>query len=120
MIRRLEGLRAKTAKRPALAVRPAAREKTPPATDTARDRTAVGQRGSLTVQVAAVKDARVARQMVTRLRGEGFAAYQSTAALPGQGTWYRVRVGRYTDRQSAAGTMRRLKGQGLTPIIVAY
>ncbi len=120
VIRRREGLRVKTADRPALTIRPAAREKKPPVADTDRDRPPAGQRGGLTVQVAAVKDARVAKQMVTRLRSEGFEAYQSTAALPGQGTWYRVRVGRYTDRQSAAGTMRRLQGQGLTPIIVTY
>ncbi|MDJ0883870.1 MAG: SPOR domain-containing protein [Desulfobacterales bacterium] len=120
LIRRQEGLRAKTADRPALTLRPAATEKKPPPADTVRDRTPAVPRGDLTVQVAAVKDARVARQMVTRLRGKGFEAYQSTAAIPGQGTWYRVRVGRYTDRKSAADTMRRLKGQGLTPIIIAY
>ena len=70
--------------------------------------------------MAALKDARVADRMVERLRRQGHAAYQSTATIAGSGTWYRVRIGRYRNRQVAAGLMRQLKGQGLKPIIVAY
>ncbi len=120
VLRRREGLQAKTPGRAALKVRPGAGVNSSPPTATRRGQRAAQQRGHLTVQVAAVKDAQVAKQMVTRLRAKGFEAYQSTASHPGQGTWHRVRVGRYGDRQAAAGILRRLEGQGLTPIIVAY
>ncbi len=110
VIRRTEGLRAKSPGRTGLDVRPSAGSGT---------RTPVDRRGRLTLQVAAVKDAQVAQKMVTRLQAQGFDAYRSAATAGAQGTWHRVRVGRFADRQAAAGTMRRLEGQGLSPIIVA-
>ncbi|MDJ0990037.1 MAG: SPOR domain-containing protein [Desulfobacterales bacterium] len=110
VIRRREGLRAKTPGRSGPDVRPSAREgpKTPAA-----------QPGRVTLQVAAVKDGAVARKMVADLKAKGFDAYRSTATTGGQGTWHRVRVGRFADRQAAAATKRRLEGQGMAPIIVA-
>ena len=109
VIRRREGLRAKTPGRSGPDVRPSAREgpKTPAA-----------QPGRVTLQVAAVKDGAVARKMVADLKAKGFDAYRSTATTGGQGTWHRVRVGRFADRQAAAATKRRLEGQGMAPIIV--
>jgi cell division septation protein DedD len=111
VIRRLPGLQAKQNRPAESTVRPptGGETKRAPAAD-----------GRLTVQVAALKEIDVARRMVSRLRRQGFDAYQSQAVLPGQGTWYRVRIGRFADRRSAAATVRRLKGQGITPIIVAY
>lgn len=120
VIRRREGMQAKTAGRPKLKIRPTVKKSATPANRSSDTRAASDRNGRLTVQVAAIKNARAATQMVTRLRRDGFDAYQSKKTLPGQGTWYRVRVGRYRDRQSAAGDMRRLKGQGASPIIVAY
>jgi cell division septation protein DedD len=120
VIRRREGLRAKASGRPGLKFRPAVEGDAPPVTKSAGTKVPTGRHGRLTVQVAAIKDARAAAQMVARLRRAGFDAYQSKSALPGQGTWYRVRIGRYPDRQSAAGVMRRLEGQGVSPIVVAY
>ncbi len=110
VIRRREGLRAKNPGRTGLDVRPSAG---------GGARTPVDRRGRVTLQVAAVKDVRVAQKMVTRLQAQGFDAYRSTASVTGKGTWHRVRVGRYADRQAAAATMRRLEGRGLSPIVVA-
>ena len=110
VIRRMEGLRAKSPGRTGLDVRPSAGSGA---------RTPADPRGRVTLQVAAVKDAQVAQKMVTRLQAQGFEAYRSSATAGAQGTWHRVRVGRFADRQAAAGTMRRLEGQGLSPIIVA-
>jgi cell division septation protein DedD len=120
VLRRQEGLQAKAAGRLKLKIRPSADQRAPVTAPSAAGRAPQGQPGRLTVQVAAIKDARAAEQMVARLRREGFDAYQSKKTLPGQRTWYRVRVGRYPDRPSAAEVVRRLKGQGTTPIIVAY
>jgi cell division septation protein DedD len=121
VIRRQAGLQPKKSGRVAPAVRPAGgaeANRTPEVSTAAKATQAV--QGQLTVQVAALKDAREAGAMVARLRRQGFDAYQSKAALPGKGTWYRVRIGRYPDREAAAGIMRRLEGQGVTPIVVVY
>ena len=116
VIRRRDGLQAKTADRPKLKMRPAVKKSTATVDRSTAPRASSGRRGNLTVQVAAIKDARAAAEMVARLRRAGFDAYQSKKALPGEDTWYRVRVGRYRDRPSAAGDMRRLKGQGVSPM----
>lgn len=120
VLRRREGLRAKTPGQPKIETRPDNAGPPPRKAESVRTQAPAERRGKLTVQVAAVKDARVAEKMVARLRRAGFEAYPSTATLPGQGTWHRVRVGRFADRQAAVGIMRRLEGQGMTPIIVAY
>lgn len=120
VIRRQKGLRAKTPGRPGLKSRSAAKTSASPEAGSAAARSPSRRPGGLTVQVAAIKDARSAEQMVARLRREGFDAYQSRKSLPGQGTWYRVRVGRYPDKKSATNVMRRLKGKGANPILVAY
>lgn len=120
VIRPQEGLQAKAAERPKLKIRPSAKKTAPPKAESAGVSAPAGRHGSLTVQVMAIKDARMAAQIVARLRRDGFDAYQSKTTLPGKGTWYRVRVGRYRDQQSAAGDMRRLKRQGVSPLIVAY
>jgi cell division protein FtsN len=121
VIRRQAGLQPKKTGRAAPTVRPSGGTEAnrPPEVSSAGQSPRAAQ-GRLTIQVAALKDARVADAMVARLRREGFDAYQSKAALSGKGTWYRVRVGRYPDRQAAGGIVRRLKGQGMEPIIVAY
>ncbi|MDJ0723366.1 MAG: SPOR domain-containing protein [Desulfobacterales bacterium] len=119
VIRRRQGLRGKGPGRSGLDVRPSARAGTSPPTKAGREtRTPVEPRGRMTLQVAAVKDVDVARKMVAELRAQGFDAYRSTATTGGQATWHRVRVGRFTDRQAAAATMRRLEGRGLAPIVV--
>ena len=74
--------------------------------------------GRLTIQVAAVKDAAAARQIVANLKKDGYPAYLSKVSLPGQGDWYRVRVGRYDDRRQAAGDMDRLRKARQKPILL--
>lgn len=75
--------------------------------------------GSLTLQVASLRDAKTADAMVARLRKEGYHVTQKGVTIPGQGIWYRVQVGRFRDRQQAARTMRALESKGLKPILVS-
>ncbi|OYT72511.1 MAG: hypothetical protein CFK52_04740 [Chloracidobacterium sp. CP2_5A] len=56
--------------------------------------TVTGQERSRTVQVASVNDETVARETVAAYRSRGAAAYYVKVELP-QGTFYRVRVGRF-------------------------
>ena len=75
--------------------------------------------GSMTLQVASLRDARMADAMVARLRGEGYQASRSGVTLPDKGTWYRVQVGRFADREAASATLQALKAKGLDPILVS-
>jgi cell division septation protein DedD len=75
-------------------------------------------RGQLTIQVAAVKSAGIADDMVTQLKGQGYQAHQSVAKIPGKGLRYRIRVGRFTNSQEAQALARRLKNDSYDAIIV--
>ena len=75
--------------------------------------------GSLTLQVASLRDAKTADEMVARLRKEGYSVHRTSVTIPGKGLWYRVQIGRFADREQAAKTIRALESKGLKPILVA-
>ncbi len=74
--------------------------------------------GHLTIQVAALKDAVAARQIIANLKKEGYPAYLSKVSLPQQGDWFRVRVGSYDNRRQAAVDMDRLRKARQKPILL--
>lgn len=74
--------------------------------------------GSFTIQVAATKDEAAADQLVAKLRIKGYAAYWIKADVPASGTWYRVRVGPYAQREAAEPVLQRLKSEKLSGFIV--
>ncbi len=119
VIKRREGLRAKVRGRLALKVRPSAGSGRPARAASDRRPPPTARQGKFTIQVAALKDARAAAQMVARLRREGFEAFLSTTTIAAKGTWHRVRIGHYPDSQAAIGVVRRLEAQGLRPLVVA-
>jgi photosystem II stability/assembly factor-like uncharacterized protein len=64
--------------------------------------TAVRAQGqSFAIQVAAVSAEADARQMVSVLRAKGLDAYWIKTQVPGKGTRYRIRLGRFTSREEA-------------------
>lgn len=75
--------------------------------------------GSLTLQVASLRDAKTADEMVAGLRKEGYSVRRTSATIPGKGVWYRVQVGRFTNREQAAKAIRVLESKGLKPILVS-
>jgi DedD protein len=88
--------------RPALVVPPAAQEPvqvapagavalTPPPPDV----------GAYTVQVGASQDRSEIARLEGRVRGAGLKPYVVEAKLGARGTWYRVRVGSFRDKDSA-------------------
>jgi cell division septation protein DedD len=108
VIRRLPGLQPKTgnvARKPAPEKNAAAAAPLP--------------KGAFTLQVASLRDAEMADEMVSRLRREGYRAVQTGVTIPGKGRWYRVQVGRFRDRQAASATIRALEAKGLQPILVS-
>lgn len=72
-----------------------------------------------TIQVAAVKDAPSADELVSQLKGKSFPAYQIRLETPGQGIWYRVRVGAFKDRPTAEAMRTKLMKAKFQAMVVA-
>ncbi len=72
----------------------------------------------LTIQVASMKDWAAAERVVANLKKDGYPAYLSRIVIPDKGLWFRVRVGRYQDRDQAAADMKRLTREQKKPILV--
>lgn len=66
-------------------------------------------RSTITIQVAAFKQAEDADRLVRELTGLGYPAYKSVGNLSDSGTWFRVRIGEYADRKAASATLAQLK-----------
>ncbi|MEE9566548.1 MAG: SPOR domain-containing protein [Desulfobacteria bacterium] len=74
--------------------------------------------GLLTIQVASLKNATKARQMVASLKRKGYEAYEVTVNVPGNGAYHRVRVGHFADSSEAGRVAARLKQHKLETMIV--
>ena len=77
-----------------------------------------GRQGLLTIQVASLQSSKKARQVIDRLKSKGYEAYESTANVPGKGTYHRVRVGHFENSREAGRVAARLKQDKLETMIV--
>lgn len=71
-----------------------------------------------TIQVASLKDMKVAAELAEILKKKGYQAYTVLAKIPGKGTWHRIRIGHFKNREDAANILGRLKKDKYRPIIV--
>ncbi len=62
-----------------------------------------------TIQVASVKDPKVADQLVTNLKKKGFPAYKAVGRISEHDIWYRIRVGAFSNRAESRTMLNRLK-----------
>jgi cell division septation protein DedD len=62
-----------------------------------------------TVQVGSFNAASQANERVSSLRAAGFDARATAVEIPGRGTWHRVQVGRFREREEAAKVAARLR-----------
>ena len=69
-----------------------------PPTETAAD-------GAWTVQLSAYQDKGEADRFAAGLRDKGYAPYIVEASIPGKGTWFRVRMGRFGNKDAASRYM---------------
>ena len=65
--------------------------------------------GKFTVQVSSHPNEKDAAREVERLQSAGVAARVVRAEIPDRGTWYRVQVGRFSDRAQAEQYARQLR-----------
>ena len=64
-----------------------------------------------TIQVISVKTFDEALRTVRRLRNTGFQPYIRNADLGARGTWYRVRVGHYRDKEEARKALSEIRAK---------
>lgn len=64
---------------------------------------------TFTVQVASLPNRSEAESLASRLRKQGLSPWVAEADIPGKGTFYRVRVGRFANRDEAVRYLEDLK-----------
>lgn len=72
----------------------------------------------LTIQVASLRDPKIADRMVARLKDKWYPAYRIVAEVPGKGTWYRVRIGSYKFKADAKSTLESLKKDNINAVLL--
>jgi cell division septation protein DedD len=77
-----------------------------------------GQKDAYTLQVASLQDRAKAENLVAALKKKGYGAYAVTTEVTGKGTYHRVRVGHFTDRDEAIKMATKLKGEKYEPIVL--
>lgn len=87
-----------------------------PASSSKQIRAAAG--AGFTIQVASLKDMKVAAELAGILKKKGYQAYTVSAKIPGKGTWHRIRIGHFKNRADAANILGRLKKDKYRPIVV--
>lgn len=103
-----------TAKKPAVSKNTV----TAPKAKTAAVRKSAEDNKNFTIQVAALKDSKIADNMVAKFKKRGYPAYRSMGKIPGKGIFYRIRIGSFKNRAEAGIIFNRLKKENIKAIIV--
>ncbi len=64
-----------------------------------------------TLQLASYQEKEMAEEDVKRMKQRGFAAFVVASAVEGKGTWYRVRLGSFSNKASAEKLQRELRAK---------
>ena len=73
-----------------------------------------------TIQVGAYPEKAMAEEETKNMKRRGYAAFLVATDIPEKGTWYRVRVGSFANKQSAERLARELKSkEGIDGFITA-
>lgn len=80
---------------------------------------AAGHEGGYQLQVSSFRTQNEADTFSTQLRARGHKAYVVEAHVPGRGTWFRVRIGPFTNQHAAASYRSGFEGrEHVVPFIV--
>jgi cell division septation protein DedD len=81
-------------------------------------RVSLSQGGDYTIQVSSFRSVDQAGELKGRLSKKGYAAYVQSVDLSDKGTWHRVRVGNYHDKEGAERVAGNLRSQESLPATV--
>ena len=94
--------------------KPQARERQ----ETPAKKSAAASKLHYTVQVASYPDKQLADDEAKKMKTRGYAAFIVASNVPGKGTWYRVRLGSFTNRTAAEKLAKDIHAKvGISPII---
>jgi len=72
-----------------------------------------------TLQIASYQDKDMAEDEVKKMKTQGYAAFVVSSQVPDKGTWYRVRLGSFSNKAAAEKLQKELLAKaGVSPIIV--
>jgi cell division septation protein DedD len=97
--------------------RPAVTAENKPKTPTAT-RVSLSQGGDYTIQVGSSRSLEQATELKDRLSKKGYTAYVQSVDLSDKGTWHRVRVGNYRDKEGAERVASDIRGRESLPATV--
>ncbi|MEW6097090.1 MAG: SPOR domain-containing protein, partial [bacterium] len=66
-----------------------------------------------TIQLQSSQDRERVEELLTELRGRGYAAYAIAADLKEKGMWYRIRLGKYNTHEEAVKDAENLRSKGI-------
>jgi DedD protein len=81
-------------------------------------RASLSQSGDYTIQVSSFQSMDQANELKGRLSKRGYAAYVQSVDLSDKGTWHRVRVGNYRDKDGAERVASDLRSRESLPATV--
>jgi cell division septation protein DedD len=71
-----------------------------------------------TLQIASYPEKGMAEDDIKKMKQRGYAAFIVASDLPGKGTWYRVRLGSFSNKASAEKLQKELRAkEGISPFI---
>jgi cell division septation protein DedD len=71
------------------------------------------------LQLASYQERGMAEEDVKKMKKQGYAAFIVTSQLPDKGTWYRVRLGSFSNKASAEKLQKEIHAKvGILPIVV--
>lgn len=83
-----------------------------------QDNLTPGEGGFFTVQIAAYPTSFEAETMKNKLANKGLSPYIVKVEIPGKGTWFRVRVGKFSSKEGALSMAAAIKEkEGLSPFV---
>jgi cell division septation protein DedD len=97
--------------------RPVGTAETKPKVPTA-SRVSLSQGGDYTIQVSSSRSLEQATELKGRLSKKGYTAYVQSVDLTDKGTWHRVRVGNYRDKDGAERVASDLRSRESLPATV--
>ncbi len=71
-----------------------------------------------TLQIASYQEKEMAENDIKKMKQRGYSAFIVSSDLPGKGTWYRVRLGSFSNKASAEKLQKELRAkEGISPFI---
>ncbi len=93
----------------------------PPAIQAKKDsvsKTASNAKERYTIQIASYPEKDMAEDEMKKMKKRGYAAFIVTSELQDKGTWYRVRLGSFSNKTAAEKLANELKSkEGLSPFV---